>query len=57
MELPKEVLLWLGHSIDKRSGGPLSLPQNPIEALKEGLEALVLAKYLIGGRVRDAGYF
>ncbi|KAG8745554.1 hypothetical protein FRC10_007732 [Ceratobasidium sp. 414] len=41
--LPPEILLWLDHSISKRT----PTPQNPVEALKEYLEALTLAKYLM----------
>ncbi|CAE7224110.1 unnamed protein product [Rhizoctonia solani] len=45
MELPREVLLWLGPSLAKRSGA--SAQPNPIQSLIEALEALRLAKYLI----------
>ncbi|KAF8608052.1 hypothetical protein BDV93DRAFT_551919 [Ceratobasidium sp. AG-I] len=43
MELSSEVLLWLGHSMERR----LEMPANPIQALMDALEALRLAKYMI----------
>ncbi|KAJ1308560.1 hypothetical protein OPQ81_004259 [Rhizoctonia solani] len=45
MELPSEVLLWLGPSLVKRAGSPI--PANSIQPLIEALEALRLTKYLI----------
>lgn len=45
MELSAEVLHWLGHTPERRA---LEIPSNPIQSLVDALEALRLAKYLIG---------
>jgi hypothetical protein len=45
MELPSEILLWLGPTLTKRAES--QIPANPIQSLIDALEALRLAKYLI----------
>jgi len=47
MELPLEVLHWLEFSPVKRAEDPI--PVSQIQPLIDALEALRLAKYLIGG--------
>ena len=47
MEFSPEVLHWMGHTMERRAEG-LEIPANPIQTLIDGLEALRLAKYMIG---------